>query len=765
MFSLKNVLFLKKTLAVILAGIFLFTNAVSWAQEEKLFSTAKKNNVLSSGLVQDNKLAPSLRTKNEKFRKLFLTAQLLPPHSLVNDHIRHKIEEIGYENLQKEMVKIKGVEGKIELIAIPELLSKTGQFSHEGLGKYYKRPVIYIDSALYNDEDMRQHAFDEIKNWEVLRNKLGLKPEEMRGWIKNYIDTPVSVGSLLKTDYYEKTAIEIAEIINKKCHPIPRSLYEEYADKIDYAYLMDIFSRYDDQAIKEKDVNLAAHGDSHVDKEMLLIGNTRFPGALKTNLSAMKKEGDKIFREIYPKDLLTKMRQDGYDPIIVGYDHDLINIVNIKAAFKAIREANPGQAISVAYEIIPAIQLQHLKDFVEAEREYAKSGTIRGKKADANTPAKLAAYRNAIKCNKHHAEILALWLLDEGFDLIPINSQDVQGWISEDRDKITSEMGNDYFFDDLVPDSLRPALTAIRSDIYGIEVIERERPHIIAVGSAHAFKFDLLLERDGARSFYFFVGNSFLWDELLDLWRTAHSLYSRGRANTEQEASPDANRPSTPPSGGGFLNNGVYKSWGSPASCLGSIIKYCKDDLEKDFNALDIFDSGLREKKDKKTSLSLETVKLELRQLYQAGVLDLTGTAKPYRYILRSDIRNLSPLKRNNLISAIGNIPELNNYRTAPEIIKSVVRSQVEKMIEDPGNTGAAAGWKKGVNLPAFWQRLSKNFNGKIPSEVTVSDIRYEFLDFIRQPWEFTQLVIDSKEFKKRIIAHYGSRGEEEYGK
>ena len=41
-------IFIKKALAVILAGVFLFTNTFCWAKEEELFLTGMGNNASSS---------------------------------------------------------------------------------------------------------------------------------------------------------------------------------------------------------------------------------------------------------------------------------------------------------------------------------------------------------------------------------------------------------------------------------------------------------------------------------------------------------------------------------------------------------------------------------------------------------------------------------------------------------------------------------------------------------------------------------------------
>jgi len=238
-------------------------------------------------------------------------------------------------------------------------------------------------------------------------------------------------------------------------------------------------------------------------------------------MPGIKDRFESITEGIYPRQLLNRMKEDGYNPIIIGYDHEnLSNLPKIKKIYEAIRQVNPRQTIKVAYEIIPPIQLEYIKIFLRDECEYYQLGTIGGEIPSGQTEINLKSYRDKIQANGYHAEILALWLLDNGCDVISIEHENVKDWISDD-----SIYGDEEETFGHVRQSLRrPALTAIRRDIHGIKVIDRERADIILVGSAHALKYDLLLDRDGYRSFYSFL-DTFSWEKLLNLWETAHSLY------------------------------------------------------------------------------------------------------------------------------------------------------------------------------------------------------------------------------------------------
>src|SRR3989338_198185 len=63
-----DAIFIKKTLTVILVGVFLFTNTLSWAKEERLFSTAIENKSFSSCPADDTKLAPPSKLDSEDFK-------------------------------------------------------------------------------------------------------------------------------------------------------------------------------------------------------------------------------------------------------------------------------------------------------------------------------------------------------------------------------------------------------------------------------------------------------------------------------------------------------------------------------------------------------------------------------------------------------------------------------------------------------------------------------------------------------------------------
>lgn len=83
---------------------------------------------------------------------------------------------------------------------------------------------------------------------------------------------------------------------------------------------------------------------------------------------------------IYPQAVIASIRQENYNPIIIGYDHpsNLSDLPQVKKRFEAIQQAHPEPQIKVALEIIPPVQLKWIKDFLPLEKEYKKHGTVHG---------------------------------------------------------------------------------------------------------------------------------------------------------------------------------------------------------------------------------------------------------------------------------------------------------------------------------------------------------------------------------------------------
>lgn len=226
---------------------------------------------------------------------------------------------------------------------------------------------------------------------------------------------------------------------------------------------------------------------------------------------------EEISRGIYPEDVIKTLKQSGYNPIMLGDDHTVEGLPSIKTVFTYFRQSIP-KPTKVALEIIPPVQLDHIKKFRQYDEELKQQGTLYGKPPVQQQLDYHKSYRKNLLT--HHAEHVALWLFENGFDVIPIEHDDVQKWIEEDRRYGFEE---EETFGHTQESVHRSALTAIRRDIHGIQVMGTECPDLVFVGTAHALKYDFLLGRDGTRSHYF--NTPINWYNLFDMWELAHNLY------------------------------------------------------------------------------------------------------------------------------------------------------------------------------------------------------------------------------------------------
>lgn len=222
-------------------------------------------------------------------------------------------------------------------------------------------------------------------------------------------------------------------------------------------------------------------------------------------------EFNALASKVYPQDTIAKLR-NGYNPVIVGYIHDGNSFSKITAKFREIA-ASASRPLKVVLEIAPE-RLGWIEEFLRDEKEYKERGTVWGKKPTEDMVSALRSYRPKLR----H---LALWLLENGFEVVPIEHESVVDWINSDRRRM-SDSDEELWSGGL--SELQPGYTAIRRDIHGLGVIERERPDIISVGLYHALKYELLLGRDGTNSFYFVSGN-FSWSTTLKMWKQVHALY------------------------------------------------------------------------------------------------------------------------------------------------------------------------------------------------------------------------------------------------
>lgn len=231
----------------------------------------------------------------------------------------------------------------------------------------------------------------------------------------------------------------------------------------------------------------------------------------------LREEFHRITDGLYPAEIIERMRKDGYDPFIIGNSHDFR--WDFPGLVKIALGSDPPEGLKIALELMPK-QLGWLSDFLRDAKEYREKGTIRGEAPSEETVGHLKAYPRKLS----NTELGAIQCLEAGMEVLAIEHDDSRAWIDEDhRTPLVEESawaeGPEW-------DDLQPGYTSIRRDRHCLEVIERERPAVILVGTYHALKYDLLLGRDGTRC-HVYSTQRFRWDLTLRMWREAHELYRK----------------------------------------------------------------------------------------------------------------------------------------------------------------------------------------------------------------------------------------------
>lgn len=213
----------------------------------------------------------------------------------------------------------------------------------------------------------------------------------------------------------------------------------------------------------------------------------------------MVKEKKLFSIRTYPQKAIKQMKKSGYNPIIIGDTHEIEYLDQEKKVLLEVKDKISKDIITVALEILPPIQLEHIVNFLEFEKEYYDNHSKRSKgyKERVNS---FEDYRRRL--SKNYAENLALWLLENGFHPFPIEHEDALDWSKEiDNDVGLQEMIElDYGWRE-VPKILR-FYKDIPRDIHILKLINEKRPDIICIGCTHTVKYDYIMGRDGGRSIY-----------------------------------------------------------------------------------------------------------------------------------------------------------------------------------------------------------------------------------------------------------------------
>jgi hypothetical protein len=208
------------------------------------------------------------------------------------------------------------------------------------------------------------------------------------------------------------------------------------------------------------------------------------------------------------------MASDGYNPVIIGYSHSSpLELPPIEHKLTELQEASE-EPLSVVQEMDPR-QVEWIKQFLALEVEFEAEGTINSCPPRSDEADRMAAYRKQL--NSNHGEHVALWCLEHGLSVASIEHPDVQQWIRQDNHDEAEDK-----FSWIGGRAPRTFHTAIRRDIHGLGLIEEHRPDVISVGYLHGLKYDMLLNRDGQRSFYY-MSLPIKWAEIMEHWKDAHT--------------------------------------------------------------------------------------------------------------------------------------------------------------------------------------------------------------------------------------------------
>lgn len=262
--------------------------------------------------------------------------------------------------------------------------------------------------------------------------------------------------------------------------------------------------------------------DIELKRDIPLVEPVNFTEAVKSKFA-------EIVDGIYPNEIVEQMQRDGYNPIVIGSEHNLFDLLPHFVLFTRIRDTLAKQEIKVGLEITPPTHLQYIRDFLRDEAEFKQTGKIHSRRPSQKSIELLNTYRS-FKLLRHHSENLALWLLENGFNVFALDHEDALKWMRRDQ-QLPAFNDEDWLSDFAGTTEYRPSFTAIKRDIAILGRLNTERPDVISWGLYHAIKFDLLMNRDGQNSIYLAYVN---WDRTLQMWTSVHNLYREGKKRTNR---------------------------------------------------------------------------------------------------------------------------------------------------------------------------------------------------------------------------------------
>jgi hypothetical protein len=232
----------------------------------------------------------------------------------------------------------------------------------------------------------------------------------------------------------------------------------------------------------------------------------------------------------YPEAEIEEMIKSRYSLVMIGNSHEVPYIDEERNTLLRLAKAIRKKKIIIAHEILPPIQLQYIKDFLQDENEYNTLGTIHSAIPDSDLVQMLRSYRS--KLARNHAESMALWYLDQGFEVICPEHGSALEWSRESdydlklKRVIEEEVGDNW----INPALILRCYKDLRRDIHNLKQINKYKPDVICYGNAHVEVYGNLLDLPSSNMFFIPEGKpSFLeqcWNEFSRAQRIFRSMNS-----------------------------------------------------------------------------------------------------------------------------------------------------------------------------------------------------------------------------------------------
>lgn len=200
------------------------------------------------------------------------------------------------------------------------------------------------------------------------------------------------------------------------------------------------------------------------------------------------------WEDIFPGAALKRLRQSDFNPLIIGSQYRLGDVAGECAAIRTYRRRKKIARPIIGLDLMPPEQIDWIADYLEAVRLTQKQPHPRSGETEYQR-----MYRASLEA--HHGELLALSLMEEGYEVVPLEVPGILQRLPEIKTQAARELEG-MWNQEARNCAIAWTVQLVRSgDCLGI--IDRQRPHVLAIGSARAALFDFLFQRKRSDSAYF----------------------------------------------------------------------------------------------------------------------------------------------------------------------------------------------------------------------------------------------------------------------